>query len=221
MVLLANSSSSANALLASSTTMAYFPRYVPLQDKVRLDPRTKTPVARNRIRLLGTTRHTLREFRELLQCPVYEPELYGRGGALHLASYLPVTVERLKVACAWPESGCTMWGPECTGNVTKFESGKYPKAHADKKFHFGEPFIFTRLFRVTSGVLYYDWPWGADRLKKTLEEDSDTATHARAVLGDVVRSISDLPDALFFVSQDIQVRIPPSRPLSRPLSVLI
>ena len=191
-----SSSSSGNSLSTSATALAFFPRYVPMQDKARLDPRTKQPVARNRLRLLGKSRHTLKQYREQLQCAVHEPELFGKGGALHLAMYLPVTVERLKAGCAWLESGCTMWSPECTGNVSAFERGRYPQAHSDKKFHFGEPFVFTRLFRVTKGELYYDWPWGADRLKKTLEEDADVTTHARAVLGDVVRSLSALPSYL-------------------------
>lgn len=142
-----------------------------------------------------------------MQCAPSEPEIFGKGGALNLAQYMPLTADSVKLACAWLESDCKMWSG-CGAKVKQYEAGQYPKEHADKKFHFGEPFVYTRLFRVTNGSLYFDWPWGTERpvLRQDMGESDDNGRmigHSRVVIGDVVRSISDLPDTLFFVSQEV------------------
>ena len=189
-----------------SLALSYFPHHIPHYE-IRKNPRTNEFVRKGLIKSLGTKRHTLAEYKQLLECPLQEPELYGKAGALALAQYIPLTVERMKRGCAWLESNCKMWTEGCLKKVQEYELGNYPKEHGDKKFLFGEPFVFTRMFRVMKGDLYYDWPWGMDRLMNTLDEhgtEKDVTTHARMVLGDVVRSISDLPDSVFFISQEIQ-----------------
>ena len=201
-----SSSSSSKQISQASLALSYFPHHIP-HFEIRKNPRTNEFVRRGLIKSLGTKRHTLAEYKQLLECPLQEPELYGKGGALALAQHIPVTIPRLKRGCAWLESNCKMWTEECLKKVNEYEQGNYPKLHGDKKFLFGEPFVFTRMFRVIKGDIYYDWPWGVERLINTLDQngsEKDVTTHARMVLGDVVRSISDLPDSVFFVSQEIQ-----------------
>ena len=184
---------------------SFYPRTIPVVE-IRKDLKTDKPVSRGRFKLLGKKRHTLRQYRELMQCAPSEPEIFGKGGALSLAQYMPLTADSVKLACAWLESECKMWSG-CGAMVGKFEAGQYPKEHNDKKFLFGEPFVYTRLFRVMNGSLYYDWPWGIERplLQKDMGESDEKdrmENHSRVALGDVVRSISDLPNTLFFVSQE-------------------
>ena len=164
---------------------------------VRVDSLTGLPVTRGRLLLLGNndTRYSLEQYRTLLQCTDLEPEFnHGIGGTYALGKYIPMTNVTMKVYAAHMESLCKI-GLNCFEKVKEYENGGYPKEPENGV----EGFSVVRLYRVVDGEIFYDWPWGIER---KMFVDSPTSGYfvEKDVfwLSSVVRSISDLPNTVFF-----------------------
>lgn len=151
-------------------TYQSYPDSIPVVS-VRKDSLTGQPVTRGRIHLLrqatdnGKQRIPLKQFREILQCSPYEPELYGKGGALSLMQHLPVTKRTLQYASAFFESNCEVW-MGCAKKVHHFATkGLHAAMNPDFVGPYLNGFNNIRMIRVTNGSLYFDWPWGISRMK--------------------------------------------------------
>ena len=128
------------------------------------------------------------DYKKKLQCAPSEPDL-NYNGAISLIKLSPPTKDSIEVICAWIESGCadlnitesTAISIEkeafrfsiCRNNMVRYKKGEYTDAGMDSVIrgkneininHFGLPIM---LHRIINGRLYYDWPWGIERFKKT------------------------------------------------------
>ena len=173
---------------------------------VRNDTYTGLPVSRGReATLQGDRRYNLSEYREVLQCSASQPDLYGVGGALALARFIPLTADTLKLTAAFMESECELWNG-CRAKVVEYMLGKYQRDIGPQRtlgLHSA-----TKMFRVMNGSLYYDWPWGMERF----DVKSNPDQNYKIPILDVMRKILDIPDSVFFVGGE-GVVLPPNVPV--------
>lgn len=162
---------------------------------VRKDVITGQPVQRNRVHLLKRSNHTLSEYLRILQCPKVQPDLHGKGGALTLAKYIPLTRETVLLTAAHSESNCGLWN-HCRVNVENYLAGKYPP---DALNHILGGFHSLKMFRVMNGTLYLDWPWGAHRFSV-----EGTDENYRVLFFHVLDHVSDVPDSVFFAGGEME-----------------
>ena len=171
---------------------------------VRTDPVDNMPVQRGRLNLLTPgTKYTMEQYQRLLQCSPVQPEIYGPGGAIHLMSFIPLTYETILLTAAFIESNCELWD-ECRSKVKQFLNGEYS---AGRPFRLSS-FSSTRLFRVISGALHWDWPWGKERLV----EETPSDENYRLLFLHVLRFVSDAPESVFFAGSELH-GLPPNLPV--------
>jgi hypothetical protein len=173
---------------------------------VRNDTYTGLPVSRGReATLQGDRRYNLSEYREVLQCSASQPDLYGVGGALALARFIPLTADTLKLTAAFMESECELWNG-CRAKVIEYMLGRYQTNLGPVRalgLHSA-----TKMFRVMNGSLYYDWPWGVERFDVKANPDQNY----KIPILDVMRKVVDIPDSVFFVGGE-GVILPPNIPV--------
>ncbi|KAJ1402690.1 hypothetical protein B484DRAFT_457715 [Ochromonadaceae sp. CCMP2298] len=161
-------------------------------------------VSRGRFELLGglpsrhsqsnQTKGTLKAFKHALQCSPDEPldELYG---GLSLMLMFPPTLKNLKRMCAWGETRRTQMGwNTLKKQVEQFSAGDFPRPDGEWQQDF-QPIERFFLLRINKGQLYYDWPWGVDRIKKSSFEYSNLHYYPLLTL---LGFVSDLGDSAFF-----------------------
>ena len=170
----------------------WYPESIPIFS-VRTDITTNESVSRGRMHLLhGNHQYPLIEYKRILQCPLHQPDLYAQGGALSLMKFIPLTAETLMLTAAYIETTCRLWNG-CRKEVLKSLSGYYPP-HFNKTIFTGQ-YSQTKLFRIINGTFYYDWPWGIERLDGLFDKRS---INYKGPIADVLKSVSDLPDSVFF-----------------------
>jgi hypothetical protein len=175
-----------SAPLPASSSL--FPTHVSVFH-VRRDIYTERPVQRDRVRLLAGKQHTLSEYLKILQCPKVQLELRGRGGALSLARHIPLTRETVLLTAAYAETECEVWNG-CRKVLKEFLNGSYPK---DATHYFMGGFSNVKMYRVMNGSMYYDWPWGMDRIKLGAWDEN-----FRLLWFHVLSHTKDIPDSVFF-----------------------
>lgn len=170
-----------------------YPTYIPIVSH-RFDIFTNSSVKRGQVDELYATNKTLskKEFDKLLQCPTLQPDLEGRNGCLSLLRLLPPTREIIEMMCVYAETRVIDWDI-CTEILNTFKGGTYPPHYPADSNGF-ESF---GLFRVMSGNIYGDWPWGAERV--SFGKNDDVLLFAQSV----VSKISDIKDSVFFYGKFI------------------
>jgi hypothetical protein len=195
--------------LEDSILFPMYPTSVP-HFPVRIDAYSKdgkTPVSQGRIPLLGNipsyynpdpngAKVSLAEFRKTLQCSVAEPSLDENYGTISLMLLHPPTKEALESMCAWAETRCLDGNPDWSGCLRAVESiksrGHPPKF--DSSYGAGDDnFKSFILVRTMSGKLYYDWPWGVERI-----DSNDFLGDRISPLRMAMSMINDLKDSAFF-----------------------
>lgn len=150
------------------TVIATFP--------VRLNPyNLSESVSRGRFDIIGgfpynkdslKLKVSTKQFKEALQCSESEPALDEFYGTLSLLELYPPTREVVELFCLWAETRCYdahgNWSG-CKKLLEEYRKGNYPKEFGMLKHNMFESF---RLLRIMNGTLYYDWPWGIDRVPK-------------------------------------------------------
>ena len=140
-----------------------YPKHIPIY-QIRRDIYTNKEVSRNRLSLLGgliyadninRTKVTFEEFKKILQCPLYEPDLIGKRGSLYLYKLLPITRKMIVNVCAFLQTFCSPWN-QCLKSIPTDER----KRRIYKKTSRLDSPYDARLFRIINNELYYDWPWG-------------------------------------------------------------
>ena len=170
---------------------------------VRLDPADMKPVRKGRISMLKEgAKYTMEEYQRILQCSPVQPEIYGRGGALNLMSYIPLTQETVMLVAAYIESACELW-EGCRKDVHNFLNGRYQSGTPGHLGHYSN----TKLFRIINGSLYWDWPWGRERI---IMHNPDY--NFKQQFHHVLRFVSDVPDSVFFSGAEIG-SLPPNVPV--------
>jgi hypothetical protein len=170
----------------------WYPESIPIFS-VRTDITTNESVSRLRMHLLhGNHRYPLIEYKRILQCPLHQPDLYAQGGALSLMKFIPLTAETLMLTAAYIDTECKLWNG-CGKEVLKSLTGYYPP-HFNTTIFTGQ-YSLSKLFRIINGTFYYDWPWGIERLDGLFDKRS---INYKGPIADVLRSVSNLPDSVFF-----------------------
>ena len=161
----------------------YYPQSIK-KFSVRKDTYSKEPVTRGRIELVGglgdkfTFRTTEKrelsdqgalaqkpykrvhvdELKRLLQCSPREPTIDGSRGSMGLLQIVIPKKETVEHICASIESGCSPLY-KCREQADKFRRGGFPTGHGyDGNSN-------RNLLRVMNDDVYFDWPWGRERLK--------------------------------------------------------
>ena len=182
----------------------WYPKSV-MTYSVRNDTHSGRPVSRGReATLQGDRRYNLSEYREILQCSATHSDLYGIGGALALARFIPLTADTLKLTAAFMESDCQLWHG-CRAKVVNYMSGKYPAKIINSRA-LGQHSA-SKMFRVMNGSLYYDWPWGMERFDVKSRD-----RNYKIPLLDVMKKVTNFPDSVFFVGGE-GVILPPNIPV--------
>jgi hypothetical protein len=191
----------------SSGDWIWFPGHI-APFHIRTDVTTGLPVTRGRVKLLnGNMKYKYADYNKILQCPAGQPELYGKGGALNLANYIPLTQETLMLVAAHLESDCGLWN-SCRPVVDKYLDKGYNK-NIDNVYGLSGQ-TNSKMFRIVNGSLYYDWPWGRERFDANIEEDE--SLNYKIPIKDVLSHVSDIPDSVFFTGGEL-VGLPSNIPV--------
>ena len=97
------------------------------------------------------------------------------------------------LVAAYIESSCSLW-EGCRGDVKNFLNGGYQSGSPGRLAFYS----YTKLFRVVNGSLYWDWPWGRERII-TRHPDYNFKMQFHHVL----RFVSGVPDSVFFAGAEI------------------
>lgn len=180
-----------------------FPSHVPIY-QIRKDTITKKSVIRGRLKLLEkSVKYPMEEYKKILQCSKDQPELYGKGGALSLTQKIPLTRETVMMISVYLETWCQLWA-ECRLGVMYYVDGYYlPRDDHNKLGGFYE----AKLFRITNGTFYYDWPWGRYRINMKSKDGNN-----RLIIKHVVDHVSDIKDCVFFYGGEFSL-LPPGIPV--------
>lgn len=161
---------------------------------IRLNQHSNKPVHSGLLHTLPE-KLTLNGFRKHLQCTIREPNLNHNNGLVDRMRTKPLTTKHLKYLCAYVEEHCNerLWPQEkCKRpDFNKYFNGSYYRH--DKGFNAYTPFSQARLLRVLSGQLYYDWPWGIERLKEDINSNPMVPMLQLALV-----RITDMNDSVFF-----------------------
>ncbi len=178
----------------------YFPEIIE-QYQIRTDVYSNEPVSRGVLNKVGGFDHSKKpankmkfvEFKKALQCAPYEPDVDGDRGSISMLRAMPPKAESIELFCAWIESGCNGW-QECSAKVALYKKGEYHKTNYHGGLRVG--FQDVIMIRISNGAVYYDWPWGVERLVKT------TPGHM-SLLEYFMERVSDFPDCVFFVGGEL------------------
>lgn len=159
---------------SNSTETLYlsYPPAVPFYP-LRLDTYTHESIVSGVIEKLGglpdlnrpessnvADKHSLQEFKKILQCSPEEPDLQGKHSSISLLKLMQPTREIVELICTWAETECQPWR-ECHKIRDTFKQGRI-KDHMSKMI--GAPYQ-VRLFHVVNSTLFLDWPWGVSRFE--------------------------------------------------------
>lgn len=185
----------------------WFPGHI-VPFHIRTDVTTGLAVTRGRVNLLKENKkYKYADYNRILQCPAGQPELYGKGGALNLANYIPLTQETLMLVSAYLESECGLWN-NCRPLVDKYMDKGYTK-NIDSIYGLSGQ-TNAKMFRIVNGSLYYDWPWGRERFDGNIQEDE--SLNYKISIMDVLKQVSDIPDSVFFTGGEL-VGLPSNIPV--------
>ena len=113
--------------------------------------------------------NTYQHFANALQCAVHEPDFNDINGAIHLLRMVPPSIESLEYSCTYAETRCNRYHRQsCEESMTAFKNGDYPESLGIYQRYFND-FEQVLLMRVKDNVLYYDWPWGRDRIHEYIQ----------------------------------------------------
>lgn len=186
------------SLLSSAHYLAEYPASIPVYS-VRLDVTTNKPVERGVIQKLFTSqnqRYTLDEFYKLLQCPAKEPDLDFMSGGISLLKLLPPTRDTVEIMSAYSENRDFPWEKAIDKMNTRFKKGIYG---SELMGNGQNGFLAWRMFRIINQTLYYDWPWGIERLESEFKNPLAEFNGLYPVL----KYIKDLPDSVFFLCGEV------------------
>lgn len=136
---------------------------------------------------------SLATFKKSLQCAASEPSLDEYTGAINLLKLMPPSKLTVELMCAWAETHCEPWD-KCHEVAEEFKSGKFP---ANFGMNHYDGFQSFRLLHIMNGSIYYDWPWGIDRIKDVGSWKSFTS-ESPSIIELLLSKINDFPDVFFF-----------------------
>jgi len=178
-----------------------YPKHIPIY-LIRRDEYTNQIVSRNRLSLLGglinvddgvsssTTKVSLAEFKKILQCPKFEPELLGKRGSLSLYKLLPITRRMIINVCAFLQTGCNPWY-KCLTGVRK-KNGKRLYYEGEMV---GSPYR-AKLYRIINNQLFFDWPWGQ-------YQHSDIPISMIKPIIAILLRVSDIGNSTFLMGEEV------------------
>lgn len=186
----------------------YYPDSIP-DYPIRKDSYTGDEVTRGKLHLVGlplsrlipenselqrSKRVTFEELHKTFQCASAEPELDGERGAWSLIKLQgPPNKDMVELVAAWCETRCSPW-LKCHQEVVKMKRGEYSKSNGFLNSRFGM-FREAYMLRIIDNVVYYDWPWGIERLEKDRGEQLNS--HNMGIIHMVIRAIKDIGDSVF------------------------
>lgn len=198
-----------SAISGSNNTHSdgYYPQNIP-HYPIRKDIFTGQPVSTGRMHLIGgfpsdikklkrdpnSKKFSLKEFQEQLQCSPNEPSLNEFTGAVSSLRLIPPQKRTLELMCVWAETRCEPWS-KCQEYLPNFQSGKHPEKLEIQRFDFLQNY---RLIRIMNGSIYYDWPYGKDRIDPRFF----AGEMHYALLIMIANKVSDLPDSTFFFGSE-------------------
>ena len=119
---------------------------------------------------------TYQQFTNALQCPVHEPDFNDINGAINLLRMVPPSIESLELVCTYAETRCTTHEQQsCGQSMAAFKNGDYPEMLGVYQLRFNG-FEQVVLMRVKDNELFYDWPWGRDRIIEYRRVGNDGST---------------------------------------------
>ena len=190
----------------NKSTEQNFPTFIP-KYLARRDYYSGQPLTRGRIELLGgligrftyrmngTSSSTKRkvgkrvhlsEFKRMLQCAPYEPDLEGNRGSMNMLRLLPPSQFTVKYLCARIETHCDN-NAACHEQIENLSSGKYRDS-----FELGS---WLGLLRIIKDDVYLDWPWGRHRWPGPFESMSILIFH-------ILDRVYGLPDSVFLMGSE-------------------
>lgn len=186
----------------------HLPTHIPYYP-VRKDTYTGEPVSRNQLPLIGLSydtlilpdntvqrrkRVTFEHLHKSLQCAPIEPELDGKRGIWSLLKLAgPPTRNTIELLAAWCETRCAPW-VHCREIAAKCKNGAYEHNNniiPDQFGLFRDPY----LIRIINNTIYYDWPWGIERINK--ESAAQLNRENMAIIHMVIRTVLDIGDSVF------------------------
>mmetsp|Transcript_22708 Transcript_22708/g.32608 ORF Transcript_22708/g.32608 Transcript_22708/m.32608 type:complete len:350 (+) Transcript_22708:737-1786(+) len=186
-----------------STDGISMPKYIQ-RYKVRIDSYSGKPVTSGRLEIVGGVpafdnllksklKFRLETLKKTLQCPLSEPDIDLFRGGIELWDSIKPTSSILESCCALLETKCHPWN-RCQQLLPDFKQGKFPTTlNGYTGF-----FYWVKLFRITDGKLYYDWPWGVERF--------DPGNKAViTLLYYILDKVADIPDSAFFIGEQQSV----------------
>lgn len=179
----------------------YFPRFIP-HYPIRKDIYSHQPVSVGRFADVGglpkklsdfneSNSLILSRFKEIMQCSPDEPDLDGKRGSLSLIKMISASSEIVELMCSWAETRCGDW-KSCQDLRVKFKNGEYPQEIGNL---LNSPFN-VRLYRVMSNKVYFDWPWGMDRMATPKNGNLLPVEY-------LTKLINNFDDAVFFMGEEI------------------
>ena len=134
---------------------------------------------------------TLVDFKRHLQCSTNEPNLNFNNGMISRLRLVPPASRDFMSMCGFVESkGRDPWYQN-NENINKYRNGEYVKGQAT--FNALAPWSVAELLRVINGTLYYDWPWGIERLNHSCPTNP-----VAPLINATLSRISDMRDSVFF-----------------------
>jgi len=149
-------------------------------------------------------RITYNKFLQTLQCSNSNLELNGNRGILNILKLINLTKDNIEVGCAHAETGCknfqTLW-LDCYNLAQKF------KISISSVHEIYEIFDLNRnrisgstyyLYLIKDNKLYYDWPWGIQRLNEKKEDILELQDNHMLLFSMLIRIISNIKNVMFF-----------------------
>ena len=123
----------------------------------RLDAKDK-PIREVSSWYTGNQKYSHSTLNRMLQC-VDRDENHFTSGVLFLLNISGIDKEMLEILCAWSENHENEDWFKVRTNRNAYKRGKYPKDFGRYGFE-----QVGSLVRVVNNSIYYDWPWGRERL---------------------------------------------------------
>ena len=113
-------------------------------------------------------------FANALQCAVHEPDFNNINGAIDLLRMVPPSIESLEYSCTYAETRCSYHHEQmsCGQMLSAFKNGYYPDLLGVYQLKFNG-FEEVVLMRIKDNMLFYDWPWGRDRIREYQKANND------------------------------------------------
>jgi len=145
------------------------------------------------------------KFIHILQCTTNDNiELNGNRGILNILKLINLTKDIIEISCAYIEIGCknyqTIWS-DCYKIVLKFKENIslvhpiYEKFDVHRNQIIGSKYY---LFLIKNNKLYYDWPWGINRLNEHKKKILKLQKDHMLLFSMLIRLISNINNVMFF-----------------------